>query len=292
MAASDTTIDTDIDGEAFKFVRALATELSNGSVDIPGFPSIVTRVQLVLADDSASAAKIAMVVGADPVLAARLLNLANSAALLGTGLPTTELPVAVSRIGLNAVRSTTHAHAVRILTQSAALRGLEESLHMLAQNTAQVASLCHVVAAKYTRVPPDAAMLAGLLHSCGRLYLLVRAGNHRGLFADANAFREIERDWHLGVAVALLENWNVPDEIVRAVAESEDVTREPRREPMLTDVVILALAIARHAGEPEVLGAQLRDIKCLARFGLDANAVTEMLAASRNELAQLAAALT
>lgn len=292
MAASETTINTDTNSEAFQFVRALAAELSDGAVDIPGFPSIVTRVQLVISDDSASAAKVAMVVGADPVLAARLLNLANSAALLGTGEPTTELPVAVSRVGLNAVRSTTHAHAVRILRQSAALRGLEQSLHLLARHTAQVASLCHVIAGKYTRVPPDAAMLAGLLHSCGRLYLLVRAGNHRGLFADANAFHDIERDWHLAVAVALLENWNVPDEIVQAIAESEDLTREPRRSPLLTDVVILALTIARHAGQADVLEAQLRDIKCLARFGLDANAVTEMLEASKNELAQLAAALT
>jgi HD-like signal output (HDOD) protein len=155
-----------------------------------------------------------------------------------------------------------------------------------------VASLCHVVAGKYSRVPPDVAMLAGLLHSCGRLYLLVRAGNHRGLFADANSFRNVERDWHLSVAVALLENWNVPEEIVHAIAESEDLTREPRGAPSLTDVVMLAVAIARHSSQPEVLEATLREVKCLARFGLDAKAVAEMLEASKNDLAQLEAALT
>jgi HD-like signal output (HDOD) protein len=261
-------------------------------VDIPGFPSIVARVRHVLADETASAEKVARVVGADPVLAARLLKLANSAALLGSARPATELRTAVSRVGLNAVRSTTHAHAIRILSQCEALRGLEKLLDVLARQTGQVASLCHVIAHKYTRVQPDVAMLAGLLQSSGRLYLLARAGNHRGLFADADAYRNVERDWHLSVAVALLENWTVPDEIVHAIAESEDVEREPRGAASLTDVVMLAVVISRHCGEPAVLEAKLREVKVLARFGLDAKAVAEMLEASKNELAQLEAALT
>jgi HD-like signal output (HDOD) protein len=292
MSEFEIDIAADTSKDAFQFVQALAAELSLGAVDIPGFPSIVTRVRQVLADESASADKVARVVGADPVLAARLLNLANSVALLGTARPATDLRTAVSRVGLNAVRSTTHAHAMRILSQSEALRGLEKLLEVLARQTGQVASLCHVVAAKYSRIPPDVALLAGLLHSCGRLYLLVRAGNHRGLFADATSFRNVERDWHLSVAVALLENWKVPEEIVHAIAESEDLTREPRGAPTLTDVVMLAVAIARHANQPKVLEATLREVKCLARFGLDAKAVAEMLQASKDDLAQLEAALT
>jgi HD-like signal output (HDOD) protein len=292
MTVSETTVETDTSKDAFQFVQALAAELSKGAVEIPGFPSIVTRVRQVLADESASADKVARVVGADPVLAARLLNLANSVAVLGTGRPATDLRTAVSRVGLNSVRSTTHAHAVRLLGQSEALRGLEKPLDVLARQTGQVASLCHVVAQKYTRVPPDAAMLAGLLHSCGRLYLLVRASSHRGLFADVHAYRAVERDWHLSVAVALLENWNVPDEIVHAVAESEDVGREARGAPSLTDVLMLALTIGRHAAEPDALEACLQDTKCLARFNVSAGAIAEMLTASQNELAQLEAALT
>jgi HD-like signal output (HDOD) protein len=292
MSEFEIDIAADTSKDAFQFVQALAAELSLGAVDIPGFPSIVARVRHVLADESASAEKVARVVGADPVLAARLLNLANSVALLGTARPATDLRTAVSRVGLNAVRTTTHAHAMRILSQSEALRGLEKLLDVLARQTGQVASLCYVIAGKYSRVPPDVAMLAGLLHSCGRLYLLVRAGNHRGLFADANSFRVVERDWHLSVAVALLENWKVPEEIVHAIAESEDLSREPRGAPTLTDVVMLAVAIARHSGQPEVLEATLRDVKCLARFGLDAKGVAEMLHAAKNELAQLETALT
>lgn len=292
MPSPDTTPEPETSQIAFQFVQALAAELSQGSVEIPGFPSIVLRVRQVLADENSSAEKVARVVGADPVLAARLLKLANSVALLGTARPATDLRTAVSRVGLNTVRSTTYAHAVRLLSQCDALRGLEKPLEVLARQTGQVASLCHVVAQKYTRVQPDAAMLAGLLHSSGRLYLLTRAGSHRALFADADAFRTVEREWHLSVAVALLENWNVPEEIVRSVSESEDLAREPRGAPSLADVLLLALMIARHSGQPDALEVQLREIKCLARFNLNAAAVIEMLEASKSDLAQLEAALT
>ncbi len=292
MSDFEIDIAADTSKDAFQFVQALAAELSVGAVDIPGFPAIVQKIREVLADETASAEKVARVVGADPVLAARLLNLANSVAILGTARPATDLRTAVSRVGLNAVRSTTYAHAVRILSHSEALRGLEKPLEVLHKQTAQVASLSHVIAGKYTKVQPDAAMLAGLLHSSGRLYLLARASKHRGLFADAVAFRTVERDWHLSVAVALLENWSVPEEIVHAIAESEDLTREPRGAPALTDVVMLAVAIGRHAGQPEVLESTLRDARCLARFGLDSKAVAEMLNASKLEVAQLAAALS
>ena len=90
----------------------------------------------------------------------------------------------------------------------------------------------------------------------------------------------------------MMRHVNVPEEIVHAIAESEDLSREPRGAPTLTDVVMLAVAIARHSGQPEVLEATLRDVKCLARFGLDARGVAEMLHAAKKELAQLETALT
>lgn len=277
---------------AFEFLQSLAAELSQGSVDIPGFPSIAARVRQVLADEYASAEQISRVVGAEPVLAARLLRVANSAAVLGSGRPATDLRTAISRVGLDMLRSTTHAHAVKVLGQTQALRGLEKPLEVLAYQTAQVASLSHVVAQTYTRVPPDAAMLAGLLHSAGKLYLLTRAGSHRDLFANVDAFRTVERDWHLSIAVAILENWEVPEAILRAVAESEDLGREPRGELSLSDVLLLSLLIARNDKTPELLDVQLREIRTLARFNLSSTAILSMVASSQRELEELRAALT
>ena len=54
------------------------------------------------------------------------------------------------------------------------------------------------------------------------------------------------RDWHTNVAKALLENWQVAEEIVDAVGNHEDLNREARGPVTLTDVVALATLLQQH----------------------------------------------
>src|SRR5271169_5283575 len=50
---------------AFEFVRSLASELSNGHVDLPSFPEIALRVRRVLSDPDTSLEKVVRVVGSE-----------------------------------------------------------------------------------------------------------------------------------------------------------------------------------------------------------------------------------
>src|SRR3569833_1244070 len=92
-----------IDTEAFAFVQALASELSRGKVDLPSFPDIALRVRKVLADENVSQDQVSRVVGSEPALAARLMQIANSAALNFTGKAITDLRTAINRMGHNMV---------------------------------------------------------------------------------------------------------------------------------------------------------------------------------------------
>ena len=103
-AAAQATKST-VDAEAFAFVQALASELSKGKVDLPSFPDIALRVRKVLADEEVSQEQVVRVVGSEPALAARLMQIANSAALNFTGKPIQDLRTAINRMGHNMVRS-------------------------------------------------------------------------------------------------------------------------------------------------------------------------------------------
>ena len=65
---------------ALAFLQQLAKEVSEGNVDLPGFPDVVVRISLALADPNTNADRIVTIVGAEPRLAARILQTANSAA--------------------------------------------------------------------------------------------------------------------------------------------------------------------------------------------------------------------
>lgn len=275
---------------AFDFVRELACELSEGKVELPGFPHIVMRVQRVLADPASDLSRIVRVIGGEPVLATQLMRLANSAALNPGAAPVTDLRCAVARVGLDMVRSATIAFAVRQLRSAPALRGLETPLGELWKRSVQVASLSFVIARRLAPTLADTALLCGLLQGVGRLYILTRASRHRSLFHDATAYAAIERAWHLSIAVALLENWNMADEIVQAVQESENCERDTRGPATLTDVVLAGTLLA-DLDEPQNLRARLHTAKPLQRLQFDVAVCERLLEESAQELAALREAL-
>ena len=288
---SDHTTPNDGNDVAFTFVQALAAELSGGKVELPGFPHIVMRVQKVLADETADAPRIVRVIGSEPVLATQLVRMANSPALNPSGTSIMDLRTAVARCGLDTVRSATIAFAIQQLRDAPALKGLEKQLGVLWRRGVQVAALSHAVARRLTTVGADTAMLAGLLQGIGRLYILTRASRYPSLFADPLTYQTIEHDWHLSIAAALLENWGMADEIVQAVHDSENFDREPRGNPALADVLVVASILADLQGEPEVLKAQTECSKPLQRLRLDYAACEVFLKESAQEIAALRDAL-
>ena len=277
--------------QAFAFVQALAAELSKGKVDLPSFPDIALRVRKVLADENVSQDMVVRVVGSEPALAARLMQIANSAALNFSGKPITDLRAAIARMGFNMVRSAAIAFAMSQLKKVDALKGLEKPLDDLWKRSAAVAAMSHAVARTFSRVNPDTAMLAGLVHGIGQLYILTRSSQHPGLFADQSAYSSIVRDWHSSVAKALLENWDMTEEIVTAVSEYEDFERENAGQVDLTDVLTVGYLLASFKDHPETIELNMHDVAACKRMGIDRASYEKLIDESEHEIEALRQAL-
>jgi HD-like signal output (HDOD) protein len=279
------------DPEAFAFVQALAAELSTGKVELPSFPDIAMRVRQVLADDGVSAEKVVRVVGSEPALAARLLQLANSAAMNFSGKQVTELRTAVARMGFNMVRSAAIAFAMSQLKKQDALKGLEKPLEALWRRSASVAAMSHAVARRLAKVNPDTALLAGLLHGIGQLYILTRTAKHPKLFENEAVYHNIVRDWHSSIAKALLENWDMAEEIVEAVGSYEDIGRTHTGPTDLTDVLTVGYLLASYRDHPESIELNMEGVPACTRMQLDKAGYDKLLQESGEEIAAIQAAL-
>jgi HD-like signal output (HDOD) protein len=289
-AAAQTPKST-VDTEAFAFVQALASELSKGKVDLPSFPDIALRVRQVLADEQVSQEQVVRVVGSEPALAARLMQIANSAAINFTGKPITELRTAINRMGHNMVRSAAIAFAMSQLKKVDSLKGLEKPLDDLWKSSAAVAAMSHAVARRYSKVNPDTAMLAGLLHGIGKLYILTRSSKHPALFANQATYSQIVRDWHTPVAKALLENWDMAEEIVNAVSEYEDMEREHAGPVDLTDVLTVGNLLAVFKEHPDSLEINMHDVAACKRMNIDRASYEKLIDESEHEIDALRQAL-
>src|SRR4051812_5623814 len=223
-----------------RLVEALTLELAGEKIDLPSFPDVAVRVRKALTNDEVEIEQVVRVISAEPALAARLLQVANSAALNPNGKRLTDLRTAVSRIGFNMARSATIAFAMSQLRRAEAYKGLEVPLTELWQHSAHVAAVCHVVAKRFTRMNADTALLAGLLQGVGKLYLLTRTVRFPTVVGDPAAYQRIVADWHLRIAQSILRNWDMADEIVSAVAAAEDPERDHEGVTDLADVIAVS----------------------------------------------------
>jgi HD-like signal output (HDOD) protein len=135
------------------------------------------------------------------------------------------------------------------------------------------------------------ALLAGLLHGVGHLYILTRASKHPKLFANEPVFHAIDRDWHASIAKALLENWEMAEEIVLAVSEFEDLDREHRGPPDLSDVLTVGYLLSTYRDYPETVELNMQGVSASRRLQLDSAAYAKLLNESTEEIAAVQAAL-
>ncbi len=282
----------DASTDAFEFVRELATELSQGVIELPSFPDVAVRIQKVLANERADADRIVRVIGAEPMIATRVLSMANSAALNPQGKPVADMRAAVVRLGMDALRSAVIGFAVAQLRRASGFKGIERHLNALWHHTVLVAALALTIARRQGKANPDTAMLTGLVHGVGKLYILTHTTSHQALFANQIMYQRIVRDWHANIAKALLESWHLSEEIVEAVHCYQDEARDVRgATAVLADVLEIAELLSLCKDAPELLRERLRERKAAARLGVDEEAGKVLLSESAVELAALREAL-
>lgn len=276
---------------AFGFIRALATELSGSRIDLPSFPEVAARVRRVLADPNSSVEQVVRVIGSEPALAARLLRIANSASINRSGKPVTDLRAAVSRIGYNMVRSASISFAMAQIRNSSQFAGLEHYLETLWGESTRVAAFAFVLARASTRVNPDEALLAGMMHGIGKLYVLTRASAHPELFANPATLKEIMAEWHPAIGKAILESWQFPEAITQAVAEQQDLSRTEPEAPDLTDVLAVSVVMAERAADFPALVAALEGAPATRRLRLEETRMRALVLDSAAEVKALSQAL-
>lgn len=253
---------------AFAFVAELASEVSQGKVELPSFPDVAVRVRKVLADEAVSNEQIARVVSSDAGLVARVFTLANSAALNRTGRQISDLKTAVNRIGHNNVRTAAVSYAIAQLRRANELKHIAKDLEQLWQEATMVAALAYAVGSRSKEVNADECMLAGLLHNVGKIYILARANRHASLFKDSASVAQVMRDWHANVGKAIVENWGFPEHISCAIGDHEHIDRTVGQ-PDVTDVLTVAVMMSSFMGHEADLELNMQGVKAFWRLGLD-----------------------
>ncbi|MGB8168483.1 MAG: HDOD domain-containing protein [Chthoniobacteraceae bacterium] len=256
----------------------------------PPAPSVVRLLGLLNRPDADSDAVI-RVVEMDGVLSAKVLSLCNSA-WFGCASPVGSISQALLRLGFAQLHRIVMAVGFGSMMNTP-LTGYAIEDHELWQHSLLTALLARKIIESAEGFPGDASIVftAALVHDIGKLVLnttldpckqaavqaLIATGEHR-LSAERNV---IGCD-HAEVGAALLTRWNLPENIVEAVAHHHAPPLQPA--PALSAIVHLANGIAHEAGSapgwdsfaipmvsevPEALGLAPRDLDVLVMTAFD-----------------------
>ncbi len=246
------------------FVTQLAGDLNKGDLELPMFPDSVVRIQQAFQAEEVDVDEIVGLISTDPGIAARVLQLSNSAAVRGAA-EIKDLRQAVIRMGNKMVQSSVLTFAMRQAERNEGISAeSRKALHEIWKDSVELAARCHVIAREFTRLRADEAMLTGLLSVIGRLYILWKS-DECGM-TDYAQLESVLNDWHPTIGKAIVESWNMSATIADAL-ETQLETDPPLQESAtLAEVLCAARLIFQYESSGEPLVAS--EYPLLQRLGI------------------------
>jgi HD-like signal output (HDOD) protein len=228
---------------AFRILKDIAADLSKGEATFPTFADATLKIRTAIDDPMTDAERLGRVIASEPLLSAKLVHMANSVALNPGGKPVSDVKTAVTRVGFETVRTVATAVAMTQLRTAVDLRKHARRAEAAWQHSVDVAALSFIIARRTTRLDPDEALFAGLIHDIGYFYLLSKTGGYPELEADPSALEEVLRDWHAPIGQSVLHAFGLSEATLAAVVGHEDGNYHwpPRT---IGDVVTLANLVA------------------------------------------------
>lgn len=224
----------------FEFIKGLSAELSSRNLVFPTSLKATMKIRHALDDPDMASEQVGRIISTEPVLSAQVLMLSNSAMFNRSSKKIEELRIAVTLLGFSVVRNIAISVGMKQLKDQQENTSKSEQMEGLWTRSMRVAALSYVIARNRTKLSADKAMVAGLLHDIGKFYILSRAHQYQGLFTSDEALWDLIDQWHADIGAAILESWEVSDDIREAVMDRKRTDLPPHTRPTLTDVVAAA----------------------------------------------------
>jgi HD-like signal output (HDOD) protein len=245
--------------------QAIINKIMEQGIALPVLPDIAVRARRIAESSTSTVHELVDIVSQDPAIAARLIQVANSAMYRGAE-KMDNLNQVVARLGMRTVSQL----IVSLSTQqlfTANNPTIKKAMHDLWSFSAQIAALSQLIARRQTKLDPDQALLAGLLHAVGGIPVIVVAEGIPKLIEAPAVLDELVRSLQPRLGAKIMQAWDFPPLFEQVIRESTDLGYDHEGAANFADVVIVAIAQARGLTET----ADGRPIAAAVKLGVDLN---------------------
>ncbi len=253
---------------AEKVQKELTQAIDNDELVLPTLPEVALKVREAAEDPEISIPQLSKVIGNDAALTARIIKVVNSP-LLRTNKEITDLQMAVGRLGINYTCNLATGLAMEQMFQATS-DVVDRKMREVWNKSTEIAGICHVLCKHYTRLLPDQATLAGLVHQIGVLPILTYAEDHSELLADSISLNHVIEQIHPIIGDKILRTWDFPELIAMVPSQYLDFTRDSAKVDYV-DIVQVATLQSYIGSEHPYTKLDWSQIPAFAKLGLDPN---------------------
>jgi HD-like signal output (HDOD) protein len=251
---------------AEKVQQELITAIDNDDLVLPTLPEVALKVREAAEDPDIGIPQISKVIGNDAALTARIIKVVNSP-LLRTNKAITDLQMAVSRLGINYTCNLATGLAMEQMFQATS-DVVDRKMREVWNKSTEIAGICHVLCKHYTRLLPDQATLAGLVHQIGVLPILTYAEDHNELLSDSISLNHVIEQIHPMIGDKILRTWDFPELIAMVPSQHLDFTRDSARVDYV-DIVQVAILQSYLGSQHPYTQLDWSQIPAFHKLGLD-----------------------
>lgn len=154
----------------------IVAAINSDKLVLPTLPEVALKVKDVAENPDSSVQDLANTINNDAAITARIIRVCNSPLLRGTR-EIKNLQMAVGRLGMAYTANLAVGLAMEQMFQATS-EMIDKRMREVWQASTEVAGICHVLAAHCSKLKPDQATLAGLIHQIGILPILTYIEEH------------------------------------------------------------------------------------------------------------------
>ncbi|MDP3979339.1 MAG: HDOD domain-containing protein [Pseudomonas sp.] len=253
---------------AEKVQQELIKAIDNDDLVLPTLPEVALKVREAAENPDIGIPQICKVIGNDAALTARIIKVVNSP-LLRTNKEITDLQMAVSRLGINYTCNLATGLAMEQMFQATS-DVVDRKMREVWNKSTEIAGICHVLCKHYTRLMPDQATLAGLVHQIGVLPILTYAEDHNELLSDSISLNHVIEQIHPMIGDKILRTWDFPELIAMVPSQHLDFTRDSAKVDYV-DIVQVAILQSYLGSQHPYTQLDWSQIPAFHKLGLNPN---------------------
>lgn len=224
---------------------AILEAFENNNLQMPALPEVALRVRKAVVVPETSVEDVVRIVQTDPVLATRLVQIANSP-IYRRGGSVSSLKMAIGRLGLEATRKLATVLAVKQLFNGKSTAS-RRCLSRIYKEATAVAALCNALARRSGCADPETALLAGLVFDIGAVPIIAHAVGRLNAADELHVLEACIARLSQTVSHWVLAAWDFDEQLVETPLGVRDWQRTGSAGPDFTDLVNAAL-LHRSAG--------------------------------------------